>query len=523
MHTGTRATGDGGKDARLTPYTKAKPQRRKRAKDELDYVRRKVVDIEETLSSLNQVGSPKAFSASDEDKDVFFRWKQVAERQKEEANKAVVENLKLRAMLEGQLTIAKRLEAVMGEYQQQVASDAFTWHPNQTRRGIERDDTNEATRPTPSDDVIFSDLNGSLEEQYRQTVITMRVSFEPCSVIRDSSSERSAAERRSVYHAAMDDISTVSSAGAGGRIEPPTVLPLKMIREGRTKLLQPLQTRRFAVGRVQRTDSRNCKWIPTAASRNNSTRRRILRHWQRLRIQTPQNPEWVPQPHSFDTAKHTRSMKDMLQDAVADNRAYAYVSTNANRRKEFEWHDSRLVRAATTGRTLIVDEAEKAALEGVCILKGLTQDDKMLLRHGKRLLDPKKETMEEWLDSNDVIHLHPDFWMSVLANRPGFPFLGNNLFRESGDIFSSQCVRAVHESESSCSLVSCFPTLSAIENPDEASALSLLTAYAPNVLLDTLHRLCRAFEELREFVENGTTTYPYSTRKAGAVATRITN
>ncbi|KAI9917534.1 hypothetical protein PsorP6_013293 [Peronosclerospora sorghi] len=71
-------------------------------------------------------------------------------------------------MLEGQLTIAKRLEAVMGEYQQQVASDAFPWHPNHTRRGIERDDTNEATIPTPSDDVIFSDLNGSLEEQYRQ-------------------------------------------------------------------------------------------------------------------------------------------------------------------------------------------------------------------------------------------------------------------------------------------------------------------------------------------------------------------
>ncbi|KAI9921830.1 hypothetical protein PsorP6_001001 [Peronosclerospora sorghi] len=168
MHTGNRATGDGGKDARLTPYTKANPHRRKRAKDELDYLRRKVVDLEETLSSLNQVGSPKAFCASDDNKDMFSRWKQVAERQKEEANKAVVENLKLRAMLEGQLTIAKRLEAVMGEYQQQVASDAFPWHPNQTKRGIERDVAKEATRPTPSDDVIFSDLNESLEEQYRQ-------------------------------------------------------------------------------------------------------------------------------------------------------------------------------------------------------------------------------------------------------------------------------------------------------------------------------------------------------------------
>ncbi|KAI9908577.1 hypothetical protein PsorP6_003605 [Peronosclerospora sorghi] len=47
MHTGTRATGDGGKYARLTPYTKAKPQRRKRAKDELDYLRRKVKQVTE--------------------------------------------------------------------------------------------------------------------------------------------------------------------------------------------------------------------------------------------------------------------------------------------------------------------------------------------------------------------------------------------------------------------------------------------------------------------------------------------
>ncbi|KAI9917564.1 hypothetical protein PsorP6_013393 [Peronosclerospora sorghi] len=66
---------DKGKDARLTPYTKSKPQRQKRAKDELDYLRRKVVNLEETLSSLNQVGIPKAFCASDEDKDVFFSMK----------------------------------------------------------------------------------------------------------------------------------------------------------------------------------------------------------------------------------------------------------------------------------------------------------------------------------------------------------------------------------------------------------------------------------------------------------------
>ncbi|KAI9921061.1 hypothetical protein PsorP6_001521 [Peronosclerospora sorghi] len=145
---------------------------------------------------------------------------------------------------------------------------------------------------------------------------------------------------------------------------------------------------------------------------------------------------------------------------------------------KIEWHDSSLVRAAKNGRTLIVDEADKAALEVVCILKGLIEDDEMLLVNGKRLIDPNKVTMEEWLDNNDVIQLHPNFRMWLLVNRPRFP---------------------------------------AIENPDEDSELSFLTAYAPNVPLYTLHRLCLAFEELRGLVENGTITYPYSNRRAVAV------
>lgn len=43
------------------------------------------------------------------------------------------------------------------------------------------------------------------------------------------------------------------------------------------------------------------------------------------------------------------------------------------------WEDSPLVRAAKTGRTLLVDEADKAPLEVVCVLKGLIEDGEMLL------------------------------------------------------------------------------------------------------------------------------------------------
>ncbi|KAE8883184.1 von Willebrand factor A domain-containing protein 8 [Phytophthora fragariae] len=253
-------------------------------------------------------------------------------------------------------------------------------------------------------------------------------------------------------------------------------------------------------------------------------------------IQTPTNPELVPQPHYFDIPKHTQCMKAMLQDVVAGQKHMLLIGNQGvgknkladrllqllQQEREYiqlhrdttvqtltlvptlidgmiEWEDSPLVRAAKTGRTLIVDEADKAPLEVVCVLKGLIEDGEMLLGNGKRLIDPTKVAIEEWHDEEDIIELHPNFRMWVLANRPGFPFLGNNFFREIGDIFASH----------------------AIDNPDEESELSLLTAYAPNVPVDILRRLCRAFAELRELVENGTITYPYSTREAVAVAKHL--
>ena len=59
----------------------------------------------------------------------------------------------------------------------------------------------------------------------------------------------------------------------------------------------------------------------------------------------------------------------------------------------------------------------------------------------------------------EIIPIHPAFRLIVLANRPGFPFHGNNLFRECGDIFS------VH----------------VVENLDLDSEIALLQAYAPGM------------------------------------------
>lgn len=43
------------------------------------------------------------------------------------------------------------------------------------------------------------------------------------------------------------------------------------------------------------------------------------------------------------------------------------------------WEDSPLIKAVEHGRTLIIDEADKAPVEVVCILKSLIEDGEMLL------------------------------------------------------------------------------------------------------------------------------------------------
>jgi hypothetical protein len=93
--------------------------------------------------------------------------------------------------------------------------------------------------------------------------------------------------------------------------------------------------------------------------------------------------------------------------------------------------------------------------------------------------------------SERVIVAHPDFRMFVLANRPGFPFLGNDFFGAMGDIFSCH----------------------AINNPDPESEMAMLRQYGPHVTDDVLKKLILAFGELRDMADQGLINYPYSTRE----------
>ena len=86
----------------------------------------------------------------------------------------------------------------------------------------------------------------------------------------------------------------------------------------------------------------------------------------------------------------------------------------------------------------MVDEADKAPSEVICILKGLISDGEMLLSDGRRILSPKLKRFHQQNEknANNILLIHPKFRVIVLANKQGFPFLGNDLLASIGDCFS---------------------------------------------------------------------------------------
>ena len=52
-----------------------------------------------------------------------------------------------------------------------------------------------------------------------------------------------------------------------------------------------------------------------------------------------------------------------------------------------------------------------------------------------------------------------------------------------------------------------------MDNPKPQAEFAMLKQYGPAVPDDTLHKLVAAFGELRAMADQGTITYPYSTRE----------
>lgn len=151
------------------------------------------------------------------------------------------------------------------------------------------------------------------------------------------------------------------------------------------------------------------------------------------------------------------------------------------------YEDSPLVKAVKNGYILVIDEADKAPTHVTCILKTLVENGEMTLSDGRKIL-PKSDKI---INNDQFITTHPDFRIIILANRPGFPFLGNDFFAALGDLFA-------------CHIV---------DNPSMESELFLLKQYGPDVPTDIIKKLVLAFDELRDMADKGQLTYPYSTRE----------
>eukprot|EP00049_Salpingoeca_infusionum_P004861 m.84891 g.84891 ORF g.84891 m.84891 type:complete len:1894 (-) comp12765_c0_seq4:107-5788(-) len=162
------------------------------------------------------------------------------------------------------------------------------------------------------------------------------------------------------------------------------------------------------------------------------------------------------------------------------------------------YEDSPLVRAVREGSCLVVDEADKAPIHVTCVLKTLVESGEMQLADGRRIVPSTFPKLSEQEEAR-LLRAHPDFRMIFLANRPGFPFLGNDFYASMGDLFSCH----------------------AISNPGRDYELEMLRAYGPSVDSATLEKVAAAFDELRALSMQGKLTYPYSMREVVSVVRHL--
>jgi len=253
----------------------------------------------------------------------------------------------------------------------------------------------------------------------------------------------------------------------------------------------------------------------------------------------PERPELVPQVNFVSIDRHTVLLEEMARalfeqgeqhllligpQGVGKNRVVDHLLQILNLEREYMqlhrdttvsqltvtpkvvdghllYEDSPLIRAVQHGRVLVLDEADKAPLEVIVVLKSLVEDGQLALPDGRRVAHSARagsNVEEPRVSDSLVIPIHAGFRMLVLANRPGFPFLGNNLVREA-DLFRVFCV----------------------DNPDTESELQLVRSITNHVSEVVLSSLVSLFSDLRLAVEEGRLQYPYSTRELLAVVRHI--
>ncbi len=236
----------------------------------------------------------------------------------------------------------------------------------------------------------------------------------------------------------------------------------------------------------------------------------------------PSNPLLVPNPRFEENPGQAQVMSDILEahsvgekallisgyQGVGKNRIVDHLLSILNCEREYlqlhrdttiqslmstpsvehgriVFQDSPLVRAAKHGRILVLDEADKAPVEVVALLKGLIEDGQLALPDGRILCNGE-------CVGDDYIPIHPDFCIWTLTNPAGFPFHGNDLAREMSDIFSCHNVNAM----------------------DMKSHERILNSYGPAVQAQVIDNIVHIWEELRIAHEKGLLLYPFSIRES---------
>ncbi|KAI9184411.1 hypothetical protein H9P43_003464 [Blastocladiella emersonii ATCC 22665] len=160
------------------------------------------------------------------------------------------------------------------------------------------------------------------------------------------------------------------------------------------------------------------------------------------------------------------------------------------------YRDSPLVAAIKLGHVAVIDEADKAPVHVVSILKSLAEAGEMTLTNGVRVVRDAADA-----GPRDIV-MHPDFRLILLANKPGWPFMGNDFIGAIGDVFSWYVNHPV-------------------DNLDAASELAVLRKAAPSLAESTLKSLVAAFQELRVAFDEGTVSYPFSLRELLALVRHL--
>jgi MoxR-like ATPase len=249
-----------------------------------------------------------------------------------------------------------------------------------------------------------------------------------------------------------------------------------------------------------------------------------------LRQSISKNPEKVPFPLYHDNATHTKLITELLthsfegpekdpillignqgvgKNKIIDRLLYLlqiekeYVQlhrdssihsltvlpTLIDGRIIFE--DSPLVKAVKYGRTLVVDEVDKASSEVVFVLKALAEDQEIYLGDGRRIVTG---AAGRGVDENIIVK-HPNFRLILLANPGIHPFQGNDFFKTCGDSFLPYVMNEL----------------------DIESEVELLTSFGPAVDKQLVSNIALVFSDLRADYLQGKINYPFSSRESVSI------